>query len=129
MSAFALAAVLLGGDICSTLEAREPAADITVVGTVGLELRHSWWWVGNFGCADRIVLLTMSDASVRESEGGRELLSKVGLFETDMVNRSDFGPVFDIGIRVRLSGDLILAQDARGWILHVKEVDVLELGE
>ena len=122
-------AVLLSGDICSTLEAREPAADITVVGTVGMDLRHGWTWVGNFGCGDRNVLLSMTDADLRASENGRELVRKIDEFETGMVNRHDFGPIYDSGLRVRLSGDLTLDSDGLLQILHVKDVDVLEASE
>lgn len=122
-------AILFSGDICGALEARQPMDDVVIEGAVGTEFRHGWTWIGGFGCGERNVMLSIPDASVRESEGGRELVDALERTAGEMVRQGDLGVRYDIGLRVRLAGRLIWDSEGVRPTLRVKAVDILEAGQ
>jgi len=122
-------AILFSGDICTALTARQPVDDVVLEGTVGTEFRHGWTWIGGFGCGERNIMLSIPDASVRESEGGRELVDALDRTAGEMVSQGDLGVRYDIGLRVRLAGSLTWDAEGVRPTLRVKAVDILEAGQ
>ena len=122
-------AMLASGDICTSLEMRQPIAEVTLVGTVGTELRHAWTWIGNFGCGDRNLILSIPNAAVRETDGGQEFLEALDGIQRGMIAQNDLGPRYDVGMRIRVSGAVIWDDGNPISMLTVSEIDVLEVDQ